>query len=99
MMFDASDLTNVINMYKIVKMTNLTISATDLKRETADIINEVYYKGISANITRHGKPIVRLVPISTSDELIESKNATFGAIPDFPEVASNRHFKSKSIDL
>lgn len=44
-------------------MRTFTVTMTDLKNNTSDILNKVYYKGKIARITRHGKIIAYMEPI------------------------------------
>lgn len=43
------------------------MTAEDARRSFADLLNRVGFKGEQILITRHGKPIAKLVPV-TSDE-------------------------------
>ena len=69
------------------------VSSTDLKLNTAEILNLVAYGGIEAIVERHGEELVRIVPIFTSNSKKDYKsivNKYYGAIPDFPEVYKDR---------
>ena len=39
------------------------MTAEDARRQFADLLNRVGFKGESILITRHGKPIAKLVPV------------------------------------
>lgn len=39
------------------------MSAEDARRNFADLLNEVRYQGKEVVITRHGKPVAKLVPV------------------------------------
>lgn len=43
------------------------MTAEDARRQFADLLNRVGFQGESILITRHGKPIAKLVPV-TGDE-------------------------------
>ena len=75
-------------------MNKLTISATELKSNTADILNRVFYENIIVEVERHGKPIVEIRPKKAESRKRKSLKKTlekvFGLIPDFPEVYKER---------
>lgn len=69
------------------------VSSTDLKLNTAEILNLVAYGGIEAIVERHGEELVRIVPIIVPNAKKDYKsliNKYYGAIPDFPEVYKKR---------
>jgi prevent-host-death family protein len=47
------------------------MTAEDARRQFADLLNRVGFKGEQILITRHGKPIAKLVPV-TGDETTDS---------------------------
>jgi len=49
-------------------MKRLIITSTDLKTDTADILNTVIYAKTDVAITRHGKVVARIVPEQNSEE-------------------------------
>ena len=71
-----------------------TISATELKNKAADVLNEVIFSGSEMVVERYGKPVVKIVPVKnvrkTKNDLKKALDSTFGAIPDFPDVARER---------
>lgn len=78
------------------------LSSTDLKRKTAEILNLVRFGETIAVIERHGKPLVKILPIKENkieESLKEKLNNYFGAIPDFPDVKHKRYFRNKKISL
>jgi len=46
-----------------------TVSATELKNKVSDILNDVYFRRKIVIVERYGKPIVKIVPIQTSDKV------------------------------
>lgn len=83
---------------------NITYTtATDLKQNTSSIINSVFYKKTPIIIKRHGKPIVKIVPL---DKTVAKKISTkenldkfFASIPDIEIVKSKRFFRKKDLNL
>ncbi|GHE42014.1 hypothetical protein GCM10017673_50270 [Streptosporangium violaceochromogenes] len=43
------------------------ISADDARKNFAELLNEVRYQGKHVMITRRGKPVAKLVPLSDED--------------------------------
>lgn len=78
------------------------ISATELKNRVSEILNEVAFKGNVAVIERYGKPIAKMMPIEkkgllSREEIRKVLDATFGSIPDFPDVRSSRYFRKRKV--
>lgn len=77
-------------------MDTFTVSATDLKKCPADVLNRVYYEKKTALVERHGKIIARMIP-EISDKPRESLNEIWkryaGTMPDFPNVKKFRRNK------
>lgn len=69
-----------------------TISATELKNNVSEILNNVYFTGNETVIERYGKPIAKIVPANkkTKENISEVIDRYFGAMPDFPEVTKFR---------
>lgn len=83
-------------------MNNTYISATDLKRNTAKILNLVAYGATEAIIERYGQPIAKITPavsLSRSDEIEKKLEKYFGLIPEFPEVSRKRTFRKRKVIL
>jgi len=77
-------------------------SSTELKRNTAEVINSVAFGGATAVIERHGEPIVKITPVSAGSDktnLDKKLKKYFGVIPSFPDVTKHRHFRKKRIAL
>lgn len=72
-------------------MNTFTVTATDLRKNAADILNRVYYEKKIALVERAGKVIVRMHPETLSLNPIPLRS--FGAIPDFPDVIGDRRSK------
>lgn len=47
-----------------------TISATELKNRLSEVLNQVYYNRVTFMVKKHGKPLVKIIPIEHSDKLI-----------------------------
>lgn len=75
-------------------MNTFTITSTDLKRNTAAVINKVQYTGKTAVVKKHGKVVVRVIKEPDTKAVKENKMAKtiklinkFRLSPvDFPEV-------------
>ncbi len=84
-------------------MNKLTISATELKNNTADILNRVFYENIIVEVERHGKPIVEIRPKEAKSRKRKSLKKTlekfFGLIPNFPEVYKERSTLKRKVEL
>lgn len=80
-----------------------TITATDLKNKTAEILNESYFRGKTILIGRYGKPIAKITPIKekSKDMMFLKKilKKTFGTLPDFPQVTKYRKSRSTTFKL
>ena len=82
-------------------MTPLIISATDLKRDTSEILNSVIFGNNEAIIERFGEPVAKIVPIAKviKKDLKDRIKLYFGSLPDFPKVHKDRFFRNKTIKL
>ncbi len=79
-------------------MDTFSVSITDLKQNTSEIINRVVFEKKEAVIKRHGKVVVHIVRPKTTTPKIDLAKAlkeTFGAIPDFPDVKKSRYFSGR----
>ena len=77
-----------------IKTTRL--SSTELKRNTAEILNSVAFGKVEAIVERYGEPLVRIVPVRIGEkkrDFKEALNEYFGTIPDFPSVSKSRNFR------
>lgn len=79
-------------------MKTQSISATELKQQTAEILNMVLYQGKTAYIERHGKIIAKIMPVN-NPITSKIKETYFGTIPEFPDVISDRLRKERDVDL
>jgi len=83
-------------------MNTFNLTATELKNNTAAIINEVVFGQREAVIVRHGRPVVRIVPVIKLEE-VKSKSAAmkkyFGSIKNFPAVGKLRLFRRRAVGL
>lgn len=84
-----------------MKVTRL--SSTELKRNTAKVLNLVAFGDTVAVVERHGKPLVMITsaasPVAKDSGLEEKLENYFGALPDFPSVSKTRHFRRKRLNL
>ena len=81
-------------------MVLLSITATNLKNDTSNILNTVCYERKTANVTRHGRVVAKLVPITDENkELVLKKNLDkyYGAIMDL-EIPK-RSISTRSVEL
>lgn len=81
----------------------VTVSTTELKNNLSDIINSVYYEKKTTIVERHGKPLLKLMPIT--EKRVEKRDINalvdkyFGILPDFPDVTKMRHMRKRAITL
>jgi len=84
-------------------MNTTYISATDLKRKTAEILNMIYYEKKIAVVERFGKTLVKMIPCENKkgkkEEISLVLDRYFGSLPDFPRVNKERKFRNKSLTL
>jgi len=84
-------------------MNTLNISSSDLKKNVAEILNDVYFGKKTAVINRYGKPVAKIIPIdgytAKSKNIHSILDKYFGILPDFPDVAKERSFRKRSIRL
>lgn len=78
-------------------MNTFTVTATDLRKNAADILNRVYYEKKIALVERAGRVIVRMHPEAPS--LVPASLRSFGAIPDFPDIINDRRSKKRFLKL
>lgn len=81
-------------------MTNI-ISASELKNNVSEILSSVYFSGDETIIEKYGKPIVKIISIKklerNKEELRNALDATFGSLPDFPDVTKLRRSGRRKI--
>lgn len=77
------------------------VSSTELKRETAEIINKVVYGDTEVVIERYGEPVARIakerVGKKKTTDLKKAIKRTFGSMPDFPDVTKYRYSRKRDI--
>ena len=80
-------------------MDTYTITASDLKKNTADILNRIIYNNSTAVIERHGKIVAKIIPVSgkntRSERVGDALQKTFGSLPDFPDIKKFRVNRKK----
>ncbi len=81
-----------------------TITATELKNNTASILGEVEFNKKEIIIEKHGKAVAKIVPVKTK-KLAKSKTTHeklkefFGILPDFPTAEEIRNARTPSREL
>ncbi len=80
---------------------SITISATELKNKVSDVLNDVYFNGKVTIVERYGEPIAEIVPVKKRSRVDIEKaiEATFGILPDFPDVTKFRVSRKKKLKL
>jgi prevent-host-death family protein len=64
------------------------ISVTQAARNFSDLLNRVYYQGISVELERNNKVIARLVPVRPAARLrVEDLTAFFASLPKLGDDA------------
>lgn len=78
----------------------VSISASELKNNVSNILNDVYFNKKTAVIKRYGEIIAKIVPVDKEERDIRSiLDKYFGALPDFPDISKKRNFKKRSINI
>ncbi len=81
-------------------MDTFTVTATELKRNPADILNRVAYERKTALVERHGKIIAEISPAKAAikkgtKDLQAIWDSFGGSMPDFPDVKKFRRNKRR----
>ncbi len=85
-------------MYKTYKMYIMTrtVTATELKVKTSEILDDVAFNKTTSLIERNGRLIAKLVPLENyanrENRVRVALKDSFGSIPDFPLV---KRYKSR----
>lgn len=71
---------------------NTTITATELKNNTASILGEVEFNKKEIIIEKHGKAVAKIVPVKakTKKKPSDFLDEFFGIMPDFPSAEEIR---------
>lgn len=86
--------------YYVQHMHIVNISASELKKNVSDVLNDVYFDKKTAVIKRYGKIIAKIVPVDKASENTGSiLDKYFGSLPNFPDVVKERSFQKRSIKL
>ena len=84
-------------------MNTTYVTASELKRNAAEILNSVYYKKNITVVEKFGKAIAKIIPIdekeSSKTKIAEKLKFYFGALPDFPSVNITRKFRRRISSL
>ena len=83
-------------------MNTYTISATELKKNTSEVLNRVFYEKITAIVKRHGKPYAKIVPpehTHTGENLDKLLKKYYGIWKDEPWAKNigkkSRYFRKR----
>lgn len=81
-------------------MNIINISASELKNNVANVLNDVYFDKKIALINRYGRIIAKIIPVDKETAGVRSVlDKYFGALPDFPAISKKRNFKKRNVDL
>ena len=84
-------------------MNTVYVSASELKRKAAEILNSVYYKKNITIVEKFGRPIVKIIPLdekeSSKSDITDKLKFYFGSLPDFPAVTKTRNFRRRITSL
>ena len=76
------------------------ISASELKNNVSNILNDVYFNKKTAVIKRYGEAIAKIVPVDKEEKDTGSiLDKYFGVLPDFPYISKKRNFKKREVKL
>lgn len=65
------------------------INATQAARQFSDLLNRVYYQGVSFELERNNKVIARLVPVTApATVMVRDLNRLFAELPELDEDAA-----------
>lgn len=79
-------------------MNTFTVTATELRKNAADILNRVYYEKRIALVERAGRVIVRMTPTEpdgAKESFADVWKRFGGVMPDFPDVKKFRRNKRR----
>ncbi|OGK15077.1 hypothetical protein A2690_02270 [Candidatus Roizmanbacteria bacterium RIFCSPHIGHO2_01_FULL_39_12b] len=78
----------------------VNVSASELKNNVSNVLNDVYFNKKTAVIKRYGEIIAKIVPVDKESKSTRSiLNKYFGALPDFPDISKERTFRKRDIGL
>lgn len=83
-------------------MDTYTYSSTELKNNTSEILNRVYYEKKTALVKKHGVVWAKIVPVTEGYQSADTHDLIgkyFGSIKDFPLVKERRYFRKRKISL
>ncbi len=87
-------------VYYVQHMHTFNISASELKNNVSNILNDVYFNKKTAVIKRYGEVIARIVPAEKENKDIKTVlDKYFGVLPGFPNIAKGRTFRKRNIKL
>lgn len=79
-----------------------TVSASDLKNNTSEILSLVAYGGYDVFVEKYGNEIAKITPIKKVKTKKNYENLLakyYGSIPDFPEVYKFRNSRKKYVKI
>jgi antitoxin (DNA-binding transcriptional repressor) of toxin-antitoxin stability system len=78
----------------------INTSATNLKNNVSEILNDVYFNKKTAVVKRYGTIIAKIIPADDKSKDISTViDKYFGALPDFPDLAKKRKFRKRKVNL
>lgn len=78
----------------------INISASELKNNVSNILNDVYFNKKIAVVKRYGETIAKIVPVDKENKDVRSVlDKYFGALPNFPDITKERNFRKRNISL
>lgn len=83
-------------------MNIVHISASELKKSVAEVLDDVYFGRKIAVIKRYGKTVAKIVPVDRekgNKDIGILLDKYFGILPEFPDVSKTRTFRRKNIKL
>lgn len=81
-------------------MNIFNVSASELKKNAANVLNDVYFEKKTAVISRYGRIIANIIPVDKKSKDMRSVlDKYFGALPDFLDVVKERSFRKRDIKL
>lgn len=83
-------------------MSITNISATELKNNVSEIIDNVRLHRTIAIVKKYGRPMVKIIPFEEEKNRIGEETLiakTYGSLPDFPDVTKQRKSRKRSVGL
>lgn len=79
-------------------MANKKVTATELKRDTSKILNEVIYTSKPIDVYKYGEMVASITPVkgviryaeTKKEKLLRLRDKYAGSMPNFPDVTKDR---------